>query len=155
MAPPRIPHLSRQLHPSLHHPHLHLTRLLRLGTLSQKQIQRQIQILLHQPRNSPLLTHLRNMDAHPIHRPPLRCLLYFQSADLRDGILDVCGGVAAFHERVVGFWICEVGGGVSGAGFRGEWEFGVDVVSVGVLCGCLRGEGWRGERGVWMGKECV
>jgi len=42
----------------------------------------------------------------------------------------------------VGFWDGEVGEGIGGAGVRGDGQFGVDVVAVGVLCWCLRIWGW-------------
>ncbi len=102
--------------------------------------------LLNPEQNQPLsashvspIPHFRHLDPSVFPSPHLRRVQYCKSAGVPAGVAVVCGGVGAFHERVVGIWDGELGERVGGAGGGCEFELGMDGLGVGGLRAVNRG----------------
>ncbi len=85
------------------------------------------------PRKRALGSYLRYLVIPLRHHPPLRRVPHFGPIDLSARALDLCDSLCPFWDRVVGFWHSEVGGRVGRSCACEYWEFGVDVVAVGVV----------------------
>jgi hypothetical protein len=123
---PGLDNILRQQHPILHNPALHLARL---------------QPDVHGPapentraRNRALEPYIRDLDVPYRHGALLRRVQHQRSRVLSIGHVELCGGLGTLYERVVCVWDDEVGEAVGRAADCCEYEFGVDVLAVGVVC---------------------